>query len=327
MTAPGFVFDPYSHTWRPAPPSARTRADAEACEVRRERVDVQLRDAVERTARLASRSLGISPPKIRWLPASTPECRGIVWEPNEVWIAIQDRAAAVNTTLHEVRHVYQLQADRWLHLDLLTYEQRQADADSFASSWSYVPEMKSTAGEPLDTRTHRTSLEVKSADDGGSWTISGYASTFGPPADSQGDIIAEGAFTASLATRATKFLFEHQTPIGKQLEIRQDPRGLWGRWSVLPTQAGKDAYLLAKAGVLDSLSIGFIARASRPLGDGTRLLTRIDLFEVSAVALPSNSNAVITDVRTRAPAGRADDDILRALRHKRVQFSRWRGPR
>jgi len=186
MTAPGFVFDPYSHTWRPAPPSARTRADAEACELSRDRVDPRIRDEVERTVRLASRSLGLDPaPKVR----------------------------------------------------------------------------------------------------------------------------------------------EHQTPIGKQLEIRQDARGLWGRWSVLPTQAGKDAYLLAKAGVLDSLSIGFIARASRPLGNGTRLLTRIDLFEVSAVALPANVNAVVTDIRTRASGAGRSHDVLADLRHKRVQFSRWRGPR
>src|SRR4030095_4618705 len=101
----------------------------------------------------------------------------------------------------------------------------------------------------------RVPFEIKEmvAVDGGGWEIAGYASTFGPPADSYGDVIAPGAFTATIAERATKFLFEHQTPSGRQLELREDAHGLFGRWSIVDTTAGTDAYKLAKAGVLDSL--------------------------------------------------------------------------
>jgi hypothetical protein len=49
-----------------------------------------------------------------------------------------------------------------------------------------------------------------------------------------------------------KHLYEHGEPIGKTLEIREDDKGLVGRWSIVDTQAGTDAYKLAKAGVLDS---------------------------------------------------------------------------
>jgi hypothetical protein len=146
----------------------------------------------------------------------------------------------------------------------------------------------------------RVPFEVKEVVDlsGGGWEIAGYASTFGGTPDSYGDVVARGAFSDSIAERPTKLLFEHSVPIGKQLELREDDHGLWGRWSVVDTQAGTDAYKLAKAGVLDALSIGYIPTevAYQP-EDGTRILLKVDLFEVSAVAIPANTNAVITDVK------------------------------
>jgi hypothetical protein len=137
--------------------------------------------------------------------------------------------------------------------------------------------------------------------EGGGWEVAGYASTFNDSEpDFYGDTIAPGAFSASIAKRWPKFLFEHSVPIGKTLDIREDEHGLWGRWSIVDTTAGVDAYKLAKAGVLDALSIGFIPEQWETRGDGGRHLTSIDLPEVSCVAVPANSNAVITDVK-RAP--------------------------
>lgn len=133
----------------------------------------------------------------------------------------------------------------------------------------------------------------------GGWEISGYASTFGGEPDSYGDVILAGAFAKSISSRATKFLYEHGEPIGKQLELREDERGLFGRWSIVDTQAGTDAYKLARAGVLDSLSIGYrTVQEEYRAEDGVRLLREIDLYEVSAVAIPANRNAVITDVKS-----------------------------
>jgi hypothetical protein len=146
---------------------------------------------------------------------------------------------------------------------------------------------------PFDLR------ELKAVDDGG-WEIAGYASTWGGPPDAYGDVVARGAFADSITERATKFLYEHHTPIGKQLEIREDDHGLYGRWSIVDTTAGTDAYKLAKAGVLDSLSIGFLTDAADYAEDGTRTLRKITLVEVSAVAIPANSKAVITAVK-RSP--------------------------
>ena len=143
-------------------------------------------------------------------------------------------------------------------------------------------------------------FEVKEIVDltGGGWEIAGYASTFGGEPDSYGDVIAAGAFADSIAARPTKFLYEHFEPIGKQLEIREDEKGLWGRWTIVDTTTGTDAYKLAKAGVLDSLSIGYFTQEAEFREDGIRILRKIDLYEVSAVAIPANRNAVITDVKT-----------------------------
>jgi HK97 family phage prohead protease len=146
---------------------------------------------------------------------------------------------------------------------------------------------------------------------GGGWEISGYASTFGGTPDSYGDVVAAGAFVDSIAHRPTKFLYEHVTPIGKQLEIREDEKGLFGRWSIVNTTTGTDAYRLALAGVLDSLSIGYLTLEADFREDGVRILRKVDLFEVSAVAIPANVNAVITDVKG---FGLSYDDHLDQLR-------------
>lgn len=132
---------------------------------------------------------------------------------------------------------------------------------------------------------------------GGGWEVAGYASTFGGEPDFYGDVIMPGAFAASIAGYPPKFLFEHAEPIGKTLEIREDDHGLFGRWSIVDTRAGTDAYKLAKAGVLDALSIGFFAEEYAYREDGARVLLRVALPEVSAVAIGANQHALITDVK------------------------------
>lgn len=134
--------------------------------------------------------------------------------------------------------------------------------------------------------------------DGGGWEVAGLASTWGGEPDAYGDVVVRGAFAESIAKRPTKFLFEHMEPIGKQLHIEENDEGLFGRWSIVNTRAGEDAYKLALAGVLDSLSIGYFTLEADYREDGVRLLRKVDLFEVSAVAIPANVNARVTDVKS-----------------------------
>ena len=129
--------------------------------------------------------------------------------------------------------------------------------------------------------------------------ISGYASRFGE-ADLSGDIVQRGAFSASLLDRSDPFpmLFGHQTetPIGVWDRVFEDAQGLFVAGRVL--DAGSAARRLVEEGAVSGLSIGYRARraSSRLSGrpTGGRLLSDIDLWEVSVVAFPMLRSARIT---------------------------------
>lgn len=148
-------------------------------------------------------------------------------------------------------------------------------------------------------------FEVKSLDEGGK--IVGYGSTFGNQ-DSDGDVIMRGAFAASIKrARETgkypKMLWQHDTRaiIGKWTEMSEDERGLKMEGHlILDVQQAREAYALAKAGVLDSLSIGFnIPQDGASMTSGGRIITQADLWEVSLVTFPANEQAMLTSVKQR----------------------------
>ncbi|MDD2869739.1 phage major capsid protein [Neomegalonema sp.] len=154
----------------------------------------------------------------------------------------------------------------------------------------------------------RADFEVKfSTSEAG--LLSGYASVFGGEPDSYGDIIARGAFTASLrqhkaAGGAPLLLWQHDPsePIGAWTELQEDQTGLFvsGRL-VLDTRRGSEAYALLKAGALNGLSIGYRAKSHERRPGGGRLLKEIDLIEISLVSIPAASAARVTSVKA-APA-------------------------
>ena len=136
--------------------------------------------------------------------------------------------------------------------------------------------------------------------------FSGYASVFGEP-DSYGDTIKGGAFARSLAKRSSPggpaMFWNHDPdqPIGVWTELREDARGLkvTGKL-VTETVKGAEALALLKAGAVNGLSIGFRAVASERGANGGRVLTAIDLVEISLVSLPAASKARITSVKGTA---------------------------
>lgn len=144
--------------------------------------------------------------------------------------------------------------------------------------------------------------ELKAKDSG--WEVAGYASTFGGEPDAYGDVIAKGAFLSSLVKRPNvRLLWQHDMaePIGKVIGLHEDDKGLFGQWSLVPTDTGTKAHQLLSAGLVDSLSIGFMDAASDFTEDGTRVLREIDLFEVSLVTVPANTNAVVTSFKADVP--------------------------
>jgi HK97 family phage prohead protease len=158
-------------------------------------------------------------------------------------------------------------------------------------------------------------LQVKKS--GGAGTFTGYASVFGKT-DSQNEIVAPGAFARTLAswrkqgrTPAMLWMHDPAQPIGLWLAVAEDASGLAveGRLA-LRTQKGGEAYELLKMGALTGLSIGYRVVASKvDAVRKARVLTDVDLFEVSLVTFPANDAARVGEVK-RTPAG-AERRLLR----------------
>ena len=120
--------------------------------------------------------------------------------------------------------------------------------------------------------------------------IAGYAALF-HRRDAGGDIILPGAFAASLASLPgpLPLLSEHRPPqrIGTVERIGEDGRGL--RVVARLDPASRAAALVA-GGSLRGLSFGYRAKAYRIDGQ-TRLLSAVDLFEISLVNYPLQARA------------------------------------
>ncbi|MDZ7905055.1 MAG: HK97 family phage prohead protease [Cypionkella sp.] len=131
--------------------------------------------------------------------------------------------------------------------------------------------------------------------------ISGYASLFGAR-DQGGDVVQKGAYAASLARlsksgRAVKMLWQHDPaqPIGVWDEVREDASGLWVKGRVLTAvDKGREAAALLAAGAMDGLSIGYRTLKSTKTPEGGRILTELELWEVSLVTFPMLSEARVS---------------------------------
>ncbi len=122
--------------------------------------------------------------------------------------------------------------------------------------------------------------------------IGGYASVFGQR-DGAGDRVVPGAFARSLRRKPftrIPMLWQHDpaSPVGQWDDIREDSRGLWVAGRLVPEVArAREAAALIGAGALSGLSIGFRAvRAQRNPRSRERILTEIDLWEISLVTFP-----------------------------------------
>ena len=136
--------------------------------------------------------------------------------------------------------------------------------------------------------------------------IEGYASLFWAR-DFNDDVVASGAFAASLAKTPpgrVKMLNQHDVsaPIGVWDAVEEDASGLYVRGRILgASPQGRLAAALVQAGALDGLSIGFRAVKARKDGSGRlRVLTEIDLWEVSLVTFPMLPGARLSVSRAAA---------------------------
>ena len=151
--------------------------------------------------------------------------------------------------------------------------------------------------------------EIRLVGDAGSF--SGYAAVFSEP-NSFGEIIAPGAFKKTLKERAANggvgLFWNHNpdTPIGTWTSLVEDQRGLKVEGAlILEIDDGQKAHTLLKKKAVTGLSVGFRARGDKRGPNGARVLTDIDLLEISLVTLPSASKARVTSVRSDRQADTA----------------------
>lgn len=130
--------------------------------------------------------------------------------------------------------------------------------------------------------------------------IAGYASVFGQR-DRGGDTVVAGAYAASLKQLAARgdtvrMLWQHDPaqPIGVWDEVREDAVGLYVKGRLLPDVArAREATALLAAGAVDGLSIGYRTIRAEAVPGGGRRLLELDLWEVSLVTFPMQTNARI----------------------------------
>ncbi|MGN7661243.1 MAG: HK97 family phage prohead protease [Anaplasma sp.] len=138
----------------------------------------------------------------------------------------------------------------------------------------------------------------------GQGSFQGYASVFNH-VDGQNDTIEPGAFADSLKQRRIVLLWQHsiREPIGKVLRAREDSFGLLILAKLnLEIQRAREAYALMKDGSIDALSIGYKVVKSRREGrSGVRVISRVDLWEISIVSFPANNMARIGRVEKGIP--------------------------
>ena len=151
----------------------------------------------------------------------------------------------------------------------------------------------------LETKYAPVKLETVTKDG----SFSGYASLFGK-ADLGGDVVMAGAFAKSLAARGArsiKLLYQHDPNevIGIWSEVMEDGRGLYVRGRILEDLSrGREVLALMRAGALDGLSVGYkTLQSKKDPRTGHRLLTEIDLWEISVVTFPMLPDARISEVK------------------------------
>ena len=148
-------------------------------------------------------------------------------------------------------------------------------------------------------------IELKAINGEGFFT--GYGSVFNV-LDDQGDRVLPGAFKNSIAAwnvkgQMPKMLWQHEpkNPIGHWTHMEEDEKGLYveGRL-LLDVQLAREAYALMKEDALDGLSIGYqVIDFYQDKGKGERLLTQVDLREISLVTFAANQSAKILTLKSQ----------------------------
>lgn len=136
--------------------------------------------------------------------------------------------------------------------------------------------------------------------------IKGYIATW--DVDRGDDQFVKGCFIDSINEHRTKnrqirFKDHHGRTVGGFPidKVKEDEKGLYGEAEVnLEVQQGREAYMLAKQGVLADFSIGYSV-IDRRYEDDVRVITKALVWEGSIVDEPMNPHANVIDVKSVVP--------------------------
>ena len=172
---------------------------------------------------------------------------------------------------------------------------------------------------------YASTLELKFRDtEAGS--VSGYGAHFNN-VDHARDRIEPGAFKRTLSGRKSlPMLHEHAQAIGVWKSFREDDKGLYVSGRISKTQLGNDVRELARDGGVTGLSIGYQPVRFHYDKD-IRVLTEVEVHEVSLVAIPANDMARVTAAKSILQSGKVPDEreleaVLRAGGLSRRQAKR-----
>ena len=134
--------------------------------------------------------------------------------------------------------------------------------------------------------------------------LEGYAAVFASPAQIGGftETIKAGAFTRTLVSNTDILALVDHDPSrliartrSGTLRLSQDSRGLHFDLDAPETQLGNDLLALADRGDLGGMSFGFRVRDDQWPDAETRILSDVDLLEISVVqAFPAYADTSIT---------------------------------
>jgi HK97 family phage prohead protease len=155
----------------------------------------------------------------------------------------------------------------------------------------------------------------------GTGSFSGYASLFGV-LDSQGDIVARGAYSATLPRFVERgfiaWSHDWSDPVATIREAKEDDRGLYITADFHSDEASQRARTRTveriRRGKFMGLSIGYQPVVADQT-DAGRVLRQIDLFETSLVTVPALADAGVMAAKAGATApSRRPDPVLAEIR-------------
>ena len=147
--------------------------------------------------------------------------------------------------------------------------------------------------------------------------FSGYASAYGNQ-DLGGDIVAQGAFSKSIAKNKTVIVLADHTAtvknqIGFGFDLVEDSKGLSATTELnLDKEAGREVYAMLKhakeRGYKVGLSIGYSVNDYEwDEKNRIRTIKSADLWEYSVVIFPMNPKATVTSMKSILESGKADE--------------------